>query len=571
MNFVEKIAKIWNQPACEAKQSWWSEQCANRRTWWTVVSEIFALCGEVLWFYLYAVTTVAVILVSIYKVFRYKRRLNELSERIERRQLQIQQQNTNVIVQASRKPIVETTLTTHNGDVTTTAVNANENTQSGGNKCYVCESTTHQPRECPILAKMRALADKELKEHFNRDDNDDSGIYNEDQSEYDKLEPRKSVQRSKREIPESNRNKSTSWSRSASGRLMRTDEDEEAAETNSEERHVRFSAINKARESTQDYAMESDFVEYSPTRSFERTRQTLISTHSPISYPAPTKFNRNADVREWINEVELYMEVTGVRDGKKTIFWAYLDAETRRILESIRFDDDDERATRQLKNRLIELFGARQKGTLDLIREFSERKQRPGENVRIFCLELQSLCKRAFTDCLNHERMIIDQFIEGVGNKQLQLNLYSEKPTSVSQMLDIATRYEEAFFKQSEKSEKARSYYTKSASEVNEKPRQSSYENQVQSNRYYEPRTCFGCGTRGHVRSECPNERAAQTNYGQSSSGNTFSGQTQRSTNQPNISTANSATNINAQMGASQTNNGDTHGVHFANTNAKGG
>ena len=148
--------------------------------------------------------------------------------------------------------------------------------------------------------------------------------------------------------------------------------------------------------------------------------------------------------------MELYIDLTNVRDKKKTVYWAYLDLDTRKMLSEVDFDEDDEIAALQLKRKLVELFGQRQKDTLDLIKEFGQRRQRVGENVRMYCLELQAMCKRAFTDCLNHEKYIMQQFIAGVGNRQLQLNLSSVQPESLNKMMDIATKYEEAFNKQLE-------------------------------------------------------------------------------------------------------------------------
>ena len=146
--------------------------------------------------------------------------------------------------------------------------------------------------------------------------------------------------------------------------------------------------MQRANEGSGDYEVNFNDENEREFRRYQNQRPDLIiqvNAASTINYPPPIKFSKDVNVHDWIKEVELYIELTGVRDKNKTVFWAYLDADTRKLLSDIVFDEEDGIATVQIKRRLVELFGQRQKGTLDLIKEFSERKQRLGE--RIYCRE----------------------------------------------------------------------------------------------------------------------------------------------------------------------------------------
>jgi hypothetical protein len=140
------------------------------------------------------------------------------------------------------------------------------------------------------------------------------------------------------------------------------------------------------------------------------------SQTSPITYPAPPKFNKNMNIDDWIREMDLYIELTNIRDKKKIFYWAYLDETTRKMLRSLEFDEDDEIALDQLKHKLSELFGKIRKQPLEHMKEFNNRTQQPKENVRVYCMELQRLGKKAFPHSLNIEASIIEQFRVGVIN-----------------------------------------------------------------------------------------------------------------------------------------------------------
>ena len=109
-NFTKQLAQIWYKSDCVAKKTgWWSVECMNQRTGGDIAREITALIWYTLLMYIYTVATIVLVIWGIYKIIVYRQQLRELSSQIERRQVQVQQQNKNVIVQSNKKPSIEHT------------------------------------------------------------------------------------------------------------------------------------------------------------------------------------------------------------------------------------------------------------------------------------------------------------------------------------------------------------------------------------------------------------------------------------------------------------------------------
>jgi hypothetical protein len=170
-----------------------------------------------------------------------------------------------------------------------------------------------------------------------------------------------------------------------------------------------------------------------------------VNTQAPINFPPPKKFDRSQNVHEWIRDTDLYIQLSNIESRKKQVYWTFLDLETWELLEAEEAIEDDETAVEQMREKLISLFGRTGKGNKDYVREFTSRRQQHNENVRLYCTELQRLCKRAFPDMNNFDSYVIDRFIEGISNRDLRLQLAVSKPRSVVAMLEIASRFEEAY------------------------------------------------------------------------------------------------------------------------------
>ena len=109
---------------------------------------------------------------------------------------------------------------------------------------------------------------------------------------------------------------------------------------------------------------------------------------------------------------------------------------------------DDERATEEIKQRMRRLFGRVGQNNTEAIREFHARRQNPVENVTLFSAHLTALCKKAYPFALNKEDFIIDQFIEGLINRQLKMELLLNRQNiDLQGAVNMARRYENAYLK----------------------------------------------------------------------------------------------------------------------------
>ena len=189
-----------------------------------------------------------------------------------------------------------------------------------------------------------------------------------------------------------------------------------------------------------------------PTTSSNSTIQDIVhainaNTSGHVNYPAPPKYNKTMNIGDWIREMDLYIDLNGIRGKKHKVFFAFLEDSIRKILRNNEYDDDDEIALEQLKEHLNTLFSKIKKTPLELQKEFNERRQNHGENVRIYGMDLTRLCKKAFPHCLNIEEYVIEQFIAGVINDKLKHELLTNRPTTVLNMIEVATKFENAHMK----------------------------------------------------------------------------------------------------------------------------
>ena len=182
---------------------------------------------------------------------------------------------------------------------------------------------------------------------------------------------------------------------------------------------------------------------------------------------------------------------------------------------------------------------------MNVITEFCSRKQREGENVRVYGLALESLSRRAFPDSLNLERYIIEQFINGMKNKQMQLQFLQNRPNSVKKLIELASKMEEAYERQDDEVRRSRNQ-SESRNPVNNTQ---SYESRYRQNSLNRPtdRKCYWCNSMGHEIRDC---EARQKHLGINNNGgqqtqNGQQAQTNQSQQRPQQSTTSSNTNIN--------------------------
>jgi predicted DNA binding CopG/RHH family protein len=238
-----------------------------------------------------------------------------------------------------------------------------------------------------------------------------------------------------------------SWERANGVRLSRKSPEKQVCFQNEQYKVQSFSPVSSTNHSLID--------NNSPETSKEPSKTVIIQASAPINYPPPAKFNKSMNVADWIRDMDLYIDICNVKDKKKTIFWAYLEEAIRKMLKNFTFDENDDIAVQELKQKLTELFGRIPLSAHEQMKAFNSCEQDVNENVRVYENRLEGLCRKAFPNCLNYEAYIIDQFTNGVLNKKLQHDLLTSKPLSIADMLDKATNYEVAYKKQSKQREES--------------------------------------------------------------------------------------------------------------------
>lgn len=180
----------------------------------------------------------------------------------------------------------------------------------------------------------------------------------------------------------------------------------------------------------------------------EVVKNIQIMNTTPINTPLPPKFNRIMDVNEWIKEIEVYISLGNFQGRKKNIYWSFIDSNTREMIDESTLNIDDNIATEEIKQKIRELYGRTSQSNTDFMREFHTRRQQPTENIAMYSAVLIALCKRAYPHALNKEQFILDQFIEGVLNRNLKMELYVNRNSmNLKQAIERAQKWEDAFFR----------------------------------------------------------------------------------------------------------------------------
>jgi predicted DNA binding CopG/RHH family protein len=457
MEFVNKFYAIINFNVCISGSSkWWT--CARQSLFQVVISLVY-LFFEILWYFIYGIVIGILVIIICSTIIYTKRKIKNLNDRLSAQQTQ--SQSINVLVQGIDKAKVSF---------------SKNNTQPKDSK--LSDPSRVGPRPPHIVEQEERQYHEDLT----------GGVYDyEEETVKVAYKPRRSLPaRQFRDdssdeysyhIPKSSKtaNKSNIRRKSIGGAFASAKKGERKWERENGITGKRTRLTRRLSDTTQELSRSSDesisHVQqplFSPAQSPNKSNnidanvslkdlfsQVLQSTNQPINYPAPPKFNKSMNVADWIRDIDLYIEICNVKDKKKTIFWAYLDEATRKMLNNFTFDDNDDIAVQDLKQKLMELFGRIPLSAHEQMKAFNSCEQDVNENVRVYENRLEGLCRKAFPNCFNYETYIIDQFTNGVLNKKLQHDLLTSKPISITEMLEKATNYEVAYKKQLKQREDA--------------------------------------------------------------------------------------------------------------------
>ena len=214
-----------------------------------------------------------------------------------------------------------------------------------------------------------------------------------------------------------------------------------------------------------------------------------LRTPVPMNCPAPPKFRHDLNIHEWIEEINNYIAINNWDGKKKSIYWMFMDTTTRAIINEDSLDDNEDRAIEQIKDRLIEIYGSQERSSMEKIKEFTSRKQKNDENVRMYSADLEVLVRRTFPRITTQEQeqYVISLFIDGILNNQLKIHLAVNRPPNIKAMVATAAKYENAFFKTREAATRAQSQNNQRQSNNNHQPpptqpiQQSHIDNQSQN------------------------------------------------------------------------------------------
>ena len=98
---------------------------------------------------------------------------------------------------------------------------------------------------------------------------------------------------------------------------------------------------------------------------------------------------------DWIKGVETFMKVSNITSIQRETMWSYIDVDTIEILKKNSFSDHPTLGYEQLKEKMRELFGKEEEHTIDKINRFQNRVQSPGENIKLYALDIEHLAREA--------------------------------------------------------------------------------------------------------------------------------------------------------------------------------
>jgi len=531
--FWFQFKTIINMDLCAAQSSWWYS-CVQK-TYFKVAIALFFLLCDIIWTYVSGIVIAIMVIIIVATIKNYNRRLRALTE-LGMNQSQFQE--TTVWVNGRSQPQIYQSRNAIDSRSLTPAHNRPAITKSRSRSNIDLLSNDQYEEDDDRPARQHKRASMQTRRHF---EDSDLEIDNARVSRRKSLGARASKD-----------GREKSWQRQPGQRLERSAQPTREVSFTDNEIVTDTASVNgdqsQTRTSLSAQPNQQHQQQYRPIDLswFNNVQQAINDNSQRINFPAPPKFSKGTNVVDWMREMDLYIELINVRDKKKTLYWAYLDEATRKMLRDVHFDENDDIALEQLKQKLEELFGKIKKSPLEHMKDFTSRVQSSNENVRIYAQELQRLAQKAFPNDGNIEASIIDQFVEGVVNKKLQHEFLTNRPESLNQMLKIATNFENAYMRQNKhreptannnnNSKQSPPSNTSSPKPANNRPQTTQQypiignynrTNQQQqpplnttyqaTNNYNQPQTsqqasratqdvrkCFRCGSQDHVIKFCP-------------------------------------------------------------------
>ena len=299
MEFVHKFGEIIDMEKCIVNG--WLIGCVPKTISYVILA-LITLVYEIIWAYIYGISLAIVVIIACATIITHRRKLNLLNAQTNP-QHQNQHLETNILLHTGNRPFIQSNFS-RTSEYWRNTSNNSPNNVSFNHRVEQIENSNEQGRNDHDQEPERTTTTSTPE-------------VIEIETEAEPITP--NIRGRRKSMSNQKERGEREWSRANGERLVRTNPSTPEYQSNHE--HV---CDESARLEEQ-------------TRFMKELVKKQQSKTSVISYPPPQKFKRGMDVKAWIEEVELYAELSNGGDRKKLINWAYLDSDTRTLLKPINF------------------------------------------------------------------------------------------------------------------------------------------------------------------------------------------------------------------------------------------
>jgi hypothetical protein len=301
ITFINRFYGIVNFEECVPDNSGWRSRCMEK-TWGLVMSSLFWLCIDILWYNLYGIAVAAAMGAMIWRTIRAERRASR--RQADGGQRQTQQSNTNVSIHTnSQRPI-----SIINGKLQDEQHTLKTSKDKGQDHRRVMEteSTTESKakstgEEKQKRSSRRSVSFKASKKSYKRSDRDESWTSTEDNetdsdpsyrpttsttSTRGRGRPRKATQGQQR--------MELDWEET-----NREDDIQERTHSASLKSTPKQPPVNAGASQTN-----TPTIDVTTLLQSVLAQRIQVNTQAPTNFPPPKKVDRSLNVHEWIRETQ---------------------------------------------------------------------------------------------------------------------------------------------------------------------------------------------------------------------------------------------------------------------------
>jgi|GEM_PF-2455060 len=276
-------------------------------------------------------------------------------------------------------------------------------------------------------------------------------------------------------------------------------------------------------------ARESDGARDSPdagarARGSDETRESL---RAEVIKLKPDTYDGSVSLNEFLVQFELIARVNRWSgDAKTAMMVSSLRGKARVVLESVQ--DLENLSYDELKSKLELRFGETH-SSQNYYSQFTNRRQKFGEDIASFGSDLERLARLAYPECSQaiRDKIACAQFVSALSDRFVSRNLQLEGITSLREAIVRAKTIKLIQESNFEQRGKRVNFEGRGENRSNNNFREGNYNNnfnnnfkgkEVKQNKFRENennrrkgiekgKECWECGKEGHFRSECPGKQ----------------------------------------------------------------